>query len=124
MDSGVRGALVTGHQSLIAGLSLPDPNDRHVLAAAIHSGATHIVTLDHRHFPTSQLAGYEIEAIDPDRFVVMLHAFDAQAVVEAARAHRRDLRNPPRTVEEYLDALDDAGLTATALLLRKFAPAL
>jgi predicted nucleic acid-binding protein len=45
MNSGVTDCLVTGFESLEAGLTeLPDPDDRHVLAAAIHSGAQEIVT--------------------------------------------------------------------------------
>ena len=37
MDSHALNALVTGYEPLIEGLSLPDPDDRHVLAAAIRS---------------------------------------------------------------------------------------
>jgi len=43
MDSAVPDCLVTGHESLIEQLHLPDPNDRHVLAAAIHCQAGVIV---------------------------------------------------------------------------------
>src|ERR1700704_4516131 len=35
MNEAVRDCLVTGHEHLIASLSLPDPDDCHVLAAAI-----------------------------------------------------------------------------------------
>jgi hypothetical protein len=35
MDTAVPDCLVTGYQSLIDSLKLPDPQDRHVLAAAI-----------------------------------------------------------------------------------------
>ena len=38
--------LVTGYEPLISTLTLPDPDDRHVLAAAIHGGATSIVTFN------------------------------------------------------------------------------
>jgi hypothetical protein len=34
MNEAVRDCLVTGREDLIASLSLPDPDDRHVLAAA------------------------------------------------------------------------------------------
>jgi predicted nucleic acid-binding protein len=44
MDEAIRDCLVTGHEELIASLSLPDPDDCHVLAAAIHAGAEVIVT--------------------------------------------------------------------------------
>lgn len=35
MDQHAGDALVTGYEHLISGLQLPDPNDRHVVAAAI-----------------------------------------------------------------------------------------
>ena len=56
MDSGVRDALVTGYKFLIPTLSLPDENDRHVLAAAIHSQASVIVTFNLKDFPEESLA--------------------------------------------------------------------
>jgi predicted nucleic acid-binding protein len=43
MNANVRDALVTGYKSLIPSLSLPDPNDRHVLAAAIRGNASIII---------------------------------------------------------------------------------
>ena len=46
MDKHAEDALVTGYETLIAGLKLPDPDDRHVLAAAIHGRADVIVTLE------------------------------------------------------------------------------
>ena len=57
MNSGVSDCLVTGFESLEAGLTaLPDPDDRHVLAAAIHSGAQEIVTFNLRDFPEDCVA--------------------------------------------------------------------
>src|SRR5215472_725688 len=44
MNAAVRDSLVTGYEPLIEGLKLPDPDDRHVLAAAIKAGAQVIVT--------------------------------------------------------------------------------
>src|SRR5437879_4076956 len=58
MDEAVRDCLVTGHEELIAPLSLPDPDDRHVLAAAIYAGADVIVTCNLRDFPTETLAQF------------------------------------------------------------------
>ena len=46
MDAAIRDSLVTGHSQLVDSLTLPDPDDRHVLAAAIHSGAGLIVTFN------------------------------------------------------------------------------
>ena len=59
--------LVSGYEPLIEGLKLPDPGDRHVLAAAIKSGAQVIVTRNLKHFPASDLEPWDIEAKSPDR---------------------------------------------------------
>jgi hypothetical protein len=44
-------AMVDGWEELVDGLHLPDPDDRHVLAAAIASGTRTIVTANLRHLP-------------------------------------------------------------------------
>ncbi len=46
MDKHAEDALVTGYEGLIEGLHLPDPDDRHVLAAAIRGRADVIVTVN------------------------------------------------------------------------------
>lgn len=46
MGEAVRNGIVTGYEGLIEGLKLPDPDDRHVLAAAIRASARVIVTLN------------------------------------------------------------------------------
>ena len=50
MDRAIPDGLVTGHEVLIEGLTLPDPGDRHVLAAAIRCHASVIVTFNERDF--------------------------------------------------------------------------
>jgi predicted nucleic acid-binding protein len=52
MDLAVPDALVTGHETLIESLALPDPDDRHVLAAAVRCGASVIVTFNEKDFPS------------------------------------------------------------------------
>jgi PIN domain len=59
MDAHVPDCLVTGYESLIPTLSLPDPDDRHVLAAALHAGAGSIITYNLSDFPASVLDQFQ-----------------------------------------------------------------
>jgi hypothetical protein len=96
MDANVEDCLVTGYEGLISGLTLPDPDDRHVLAAAIHAQATLILTFNLRDFPDGVLAPYGIRAQHPDEFLSILLATDLELVCAAAEEHRQSLKNPRR----------------------------
>ena len=121
MDAHVPDALVTGYRPLIDSLDLPDPDDRHVLAAAIRAGAGVIVTFNVSDFPGDRLAPFGVEAQHPDDFVLHLSDLDPAAVCRAARDHRGSLKRPTKTVDEYLDALRAAGLSKTVSFLREHA---
>jgi len=56
MEHSIDDAMVSGYEPLIETLTLPDADDRHVLAAAIHCGARVIVTANLRDFPNATLA--------------------------------------------------------------------
>jgi predicted nucleic acid-binding protein len=73
-------------EDLVATLSLPDANDRHVLAAAIAGGAEALVTLNRSDFPTRTLARYGVILRDPDGFLVELltEGLDLAPVAEVA----------------------------------------
>ena len=70
MNLAVPGALVDGYETLVEALKLPDPDDRHVLAAAITAGALVIVTSNIKDFPAETLGPLGIEAKTPDDFVL------------------------------------------------------
>lgn len=120
MNAHVRDCLVTGYEPYIETISLPDPDDRHVVAAAIKSGASLIVTFNVKDFPADVLAPLDMEAQHPDEF--MAHQIDLHVakIIEAAANHRRSLQNPPKTAGEYLDTLLQQGLVETVKELRKF----
>jgi hypothetical protein len=119
MDQHATDALVTGYEDLIPGLKLPDPNDRHILAAAIRGRADVIVTANLRDFPAGTLAEFGIDAQHPDDFVLHLWDLAPAIVVEAARNHRESLKNPRKTVDEYLSDLAALGLRQTVSVLRE-----
>jgi len=119
MDLHAADALVTGYEDLMEGLQLPDPNDRHVLAAAIRGRANVIVTANLRHFPAKVLRQFGIVPQHPDEFILYLLELAQGLVVAAAHDHRQSLKNPPKTVEQYLDALEAQGLRQAVSVLRE-----
>jgi len=104
---------VTGFEELIESLTLPDPNDRHVLAAAIRSQAGVIVTYNLKDFPESVLDAYGIEAQHPDEFVTHLFDLAAGAVCYCVRCQREALKKPPVSVPELLNTFLSLGLATT-----------
>lgn len=120
MDKAAPDALVTGYEHLIDGLALPDPNDRHVLAAAIQAGASIVVTCNLGDFPPQILEEFNIEAQHPDEFILHLIDLAPSLVIEAAENHRKSLKNPSKTVKDYTDTLELQGLVRTASALRGY----
>jgi hypothetical protein len=114
MDRRAQDWRVPEHAKLIPTLSLPDPDDRHVLAAAIAARAPLIVTFDLSHFPEAALAPHGIRAQHPDEFACDLLEEDSQAFLTAVRAHRAALKLPPVSAESYLAMLSTCGLPKTA----------
>ncbi len=121
MDANVEHSLVQDYETLAAQLTLPDPNDRHVLAAAVIGKADVLVTFNLRDFPAAALHPYGIEAQHPDLFVVRLMEIDMAGVCIAANKHRLSLKNPPKSVIDYLATLERQGLTGTVARLREYA---
>ena len=119
-----RDCRVTGYEDLIPALGLPDPDDRHVPAAAIRARADVIVTSNLKHFPAAVLAPYGVEAQHPDAFLMRLLDADPVAVLESGRECRRRKRKPPQTVDDYLAALERQGLPQLVAGLRKSSDAL
>lgn len=120
MDKAVPDALVTDYESLIVGLSLPDPDDCHVLAAAIKCNASVIVTFNLKDFPIAILEPFNIEPVHPDNFIADIWDLDQAAILEAAQRQRASLKNPPHSPREFLDQLLLQKLPETVKLLSSF----
>jgi predicted nucleic acid-binding protein len=114
MDLHAEDALVRGYESLTDTLNLPDPKDRHVLAAAIHARADAIVTFNLKDFPGAALSELGIEAIHPDDFITYQFDLNMPRVCAAAKRIRARLKNPAHSAEEYVDRLQTVGLPRTA----------
>lgn len=73
---------------LVGNMKLPDPNDEHVLAAAIAGHADCIVTANLRDFPAEVVTQYGIEVIHPDRFIINQWDLDHIATMTAFKGMR------------------------------------
>ena len=119
MNTAVPDCLVTGYQSMINGLYLPDPNDRHVLAVAIRARAEVIVTYNQKDFPKDILKEYDIFTEHPDDFISNLIDLNQNTIITAVKTVRHRLKNPPLSQQEYLDGLSRQQLTSTVSFLEE-----
>lgn len=94
----------------MAGLELPDPDDRHVLAAAIRARAQVIVTNNLKDFPHEQLAQWDIEPKSADEFVSDQIDLNAKVVWSCVQQIADTWRNPPGTTADVLRSLERSGL--------------
>jgi predicted nucleic acid-binding protein len=120
MDTHIYDAIVMGYEEIVPQLSLPDQNDNHVLAAAIRSNASVIVTFNLDDFPQSCLAPYEIEAQHPDEFLRHLIDLSRPSVLECMRTMRESLKRPELSSDAFLDRLEKLGLPVSAQALRDY----
>lgn len=117
MNTHVQDALVENYEVLIDELYLPDPDDRHVLAAAIVGKADLILTFNLRDFPAESLLPYGIQARHPARFISDLLRSEPDSICAVVRRHRASLRYPPKTVTEYLEIMGRQGLSQSVARL-------
>lgn len=118
MNGAIRDCLVTGFEPLIEGLKLPDPDDRHVLAAAIHAGAQVIVTNNRKDFPPDYLGDWGIERKNADEFVMDRMGLDDRVVYACIQEIATSRRRAPNTFEDVLGQLEKSGLTESVAALR------
>lgn len=118
MNSAVRDCLISGHEPLIEGLKLPDPDDRHVLAAAIRAGAQVIVTRNLKDFPPSDLQPWDVEAKSPDAFVLDQIGLNDRRIAACIQQIADSRIQPPEAVDDVLGQLERDGLVESVASLR------
>jgi hypothetical protein len=104
--------------TLVDGIRLPDPDDGHVLAAAIAGHADCIVTANLKDFPIGILREYGIEAIDPDTFIINQWDLDPVNAIAAFKRMRARRKKPLSSPDDFAYALEIGGLPTTAARLR------
>ncbi len=119
MDRALPQALVTGYEGIVEGLELPDPDDRHVLAAAIVGRCDVIVTFNLSHFPEEALAPYGIEAQHPDTFLNHQRSLNEPLFLACIKTIRARLSKPRYDADAYIDRLRKCQLPLLASELEK-----
>lgn len=119
MNKAFPDANVTGFEELIDQLILPDPDDRHVLAVAIKSAATQLITFNLKDFPNSYLTKFGITALHPDYFIENLLEQQKSEVLKAFKNQVSLLKNPPLTAVQVLESLEKCGLPKSVAKLEK-----
>jgi len=111
-------AKVDGYENLIKFLALPDEKDRHVLAAGIKSKSSFLLTFNLKDFPKSNLNKYNITAIHPDDFVILLSKGNIESVKKSFENQLASLKNPSKTRTELIQTLEKCGLQKSLEIFR------
>lgn len=119
INNAVEDCLVTGYEPLIDRLELPDPDDRHVLAAAIRAGAGAIVTMNLKDFPKRALDHFGIFAVHPDDFILDLADLETPVLERVAKEQRANLHNPSISAEQFVAIIRRQGLPGVADFLQE-----
>jgi hypothetical protein len=110
MQDAFSDALVTGWEELQAGISLPDQDDRHVVAAAIRAGAQAIVTANVNDFPATALDPLGLQAIHPDDFLLDQLDLSPPTILQVIREQAQHTRRPPLTPLDLAATIGRAGV--------------
>jgi hypothetical protein len=113
-------AMVTGWKDLQHGISLPDEDDRHVVAAAIRGAAQGIITANVRDFPATALEPLGLEAVHPDDFLLDQLDLSPPTILQVIREQAAHTRKPPLTTPDLATLLGRAGVPGFADEILRF----
>ena len=122
MNKAVLDALVMNYEHLISGIDFPDPNDRRVIAAALHANARGIVTRDKKHFTAKSLKPINLARVDPDDLLVECHERFPDDCLHTLDLARRALTKTKPSLEEYFETLEHCKLTEFVRRVRTPSP--
>lgn len=121
MEGAFADAMVTDFDRFLPACDgLPDPGDAHVLAAALKTRASVIVTENLKHFPFDILDVVNVEVRSADAFIADTIALDPPRAIPAVRRMRERFNRPEKTAEALLLDMEAAGLAETVDVLRDY----
>ena len=117
MNTAFPDSTVKNFENLIPGLSLPDEDDRHVLACAIKCKADVITTFNLQDFPSKTIEKYDIQIQNPDELICNLIDLNEKIACRAFTKMVNRLKNPPKTKSEVAATVMNCGLTKSSARL-------
>lgn len=120
MEVAFKEAMVTEFEQFIPIVTLPDENDRHIVAAALKAKAATIVTENLKDFPPLELQRFHLEARSADQFIADTIALSPQTAVAAIKKMRERLNRPHKMAEDLLRDMDAEALVETVNLLSTY----
>ncbi len=120
INESVEDCLIEEYEHLCPQLNLPDPDDRHVLAAAIKGQAQMIVTYNLKDFPANSLEKYGLEAQHPDDFFLNQSDLHLPAFLSSVKNCRNRMKTPSKTSNEYLGIMRKHSLAKTVEFLNSY----
>jgi hypothetical protein len=103
MEAALPNAMVTGYERHIPSVKLPDPNDRHVVAAGIAGGASVILTLNLKDFPAAELRRHGLRRQTPDAFLADLHDRAPEMRLASLANARRNLLRTRVSAADFVE---------------------
>jgi hypothetical protein len=110
MNDALPSAMVSGYQQHIQAVTLPDPDDRHVVAAGIASGATIVLTWNLRDFPAREMKKHGLRTQTPDAFLVNLYDHAPDLILASLANARRNLSKTRVSASDFINILENQGL--------------
>ena len=110
MNEALPTAMVNGYEEQIPVVNLPDPNDRHVVAAGITAGAFIILTWNLRHFPAKELKKFGVRKQTPDTFLSGLYDQVPDLMIGSLANARRNLTKSRISSPDFIDILNNQKL--------------
>lgn len=95
-------AIVEGYEHLIPIIKMKDPDDRHVLAAAVWGRAELIVTFNLKDFRDKDLEAWKIRALHPQEYLTTLYEMSPDVVLSKIYAMAQKAKREPVDVLKML----------------------
>jgi hypothetical protein len=113
--------MVSGYEKHIPMVTLPDPDYRHVVAAAIAAKASVVLTRNLRHFPENELKKFGLRRMDPDELLSGLFDKAPDLVIGSLANARRNLSKSRVSASDFIAILKGQKLGQLAKRVEKYA---